>query len=607
MRTLIKLANVSYKERNEIYGEYITKEAMDASIVVPAIVSSLLGGITAHKAAESHTMKAMQQNMKSPLEGNDYQDIKNIFKDMTVTFTPINVIYNLNGKAFEIINTKEMNDEMLMEFRKKNSDYFAQLLANKMSIEMQMAERYFARQLLGPAIAKDESILTKMANHNVAESLEYRLERIANSGKHNDDMIKVAMNLDLFRPFKKNEELTNADVEVADTTTATEVLTTEDFDKNLRILFLADRVVFMHNELLVEQIGVMSMNELGYEAFKNKNKDFFKNVFLKEVDVIQDAIHKTASVNKTFLPTVIDNEEGFYKEAASVSELVARDGWIETTMFDRDTFDIFRDNETHPVLYDMYLDDRYGANWHEHEAESLLKAIENDFLNGGEIDDIVLNKILALQNVQNESTSMFDTAFTFEKFVRALNGKRVDLTIVELDLDFGEILFALDIAESICSYNIYDKMAEQVCIYIANTLFENGVRLVSTSLYETEDNEEKHIFFETVNGHLLRKWKDRDSTGLFGEESTNQRNVTEFINEAADIILEEKAQLLDINRPYTSANTVVSAYFEKRLDAYDEKETIISTIAKIIQDNLMVAMMLEFKKEEASYVIEKIK
>ena len=69
---MIKLANVSYKERNEIYGEYITKEAMDASIVVPAIVSSLLGGITAHKAAESHTMKAMQQNTKSPLEGNDY-------------------------------------------------------------------------------------------------------------------------------------------------------------------------------------------------------------------------------------------------------------------------------------------------------------------------------------------------------------------------------------------------------------------------------------------------------------------------------------------------------------------------------------------------------
>lgn len=607
MRTLIKLANVSYKERNEIYGEYITKEAMDASIVVPAIVSSLLGGITAHKAAESHTMKAMQQNMKSPLEGNDYQDIKNIFKDMTVTFTPINVIYNLNGKAFEIINTKEMNDEMLMEFRKKNSDYFAQLLANKMSIEMQMAERYFARQLLGPTIAKDESILTKMANHNVAESLEYRLERISNSGKHTNDMIKVAMNLDLFRPFKKNEELTNSGVEVADTKTATEVLTVEDFDKNLRVIFLADRVVFMHNEMLVEQIGVMSMNEIGYEAFKNKNKDFFKNVFLKEVDIIQDAIQKTASVHKTFLPTIIDNEEGFYKEAASVSELVARDGWIETTMFDRDTFDIFRDNETHPVLYDMYLDDRYGANWHEHEAESLLKAIENDFLDGGEIDDIVLNKILALQNVQNESTSMFDTAFTFEKFVRALNGKRVDLTIVELDLDFGEILFALDIAESICSYNIYDKMAEQVCIYIANNLFENGVRLVSTSLYETEDNEEKHIFFETVNGHLLRKWKDRDSTGLFGEESTNQRNVTEFINEAADIILEEKAQLLDVNRPYTSANTVVSAYFEKRLDAYDEKETIISTIAKIIQDNLMVAMMLEFKKEEAAYVIEKIK
>ena len=76
-------------------------------------------------------------------------------------------------------------------------------------------------------------------------------------------------------------------------------------------------------------------------------------------------------------------------------------------------------------------------------------------------------------------------------------------------------------------------------------LMEMGVRMVSEQLYD-EDNPAEQQFFRSVNGYLLRKWKERDTQGMEDDEGIEIRenaavaivDIAEDINEKLEVIKE---------------------------------------------------------------------
>lgn len=594
------------KEASSIYGEFVEKKAFDASVILPALVGSLTGGITSSKLAEKGQTKNLERRKRKYFEGDHYQNLKNLIDDVQVVFTPINVIFDLSGQTIEIISVDEMNEEMRSAHRRKDGEYFVKLLVTKMNMELQMAERYFARRLLEPQLQKQASetpVILSLMNDVIADGIDATAK---NTGLDQTKYkVNVDLNLDTIRPFDKNNPLFSID-KVANTKESIEALSLPDVRKRLVVTFLPDRVLFLVDNLLVDQMNVLNMNEEGFEAFKSKDKGFFRKFFLDYFKARSEAFEKTASAdeeNKITLHPEFKNFD-FYKTAASLEEMREEENWSEILTFDKEYVNIFLDDSAHPIAYDAFFDSEYGGDWHELSVETILKDIEEKYTNNEPIADQAFNKILLLHSLHGEDTTLMMTAFAFEKFVRAMNNKQVAVDQVEGNLEFEEIIFALEIAESVSDNNIYLEMTENVATYVAEQLYEDGIRSVSKALYFDENNEFKNDFWSDVNGVLLRKWQDRDSRSLLGEESFATRELTVWINEAIDHILIRNADLLDFNKPYLSSEIVSATYFGNTLDRFEYKEGIIEVISNTITRHLLTVMFLEIKREEAEYTIE---
>lgn len=610
---MIKINNSVVKEADRIYGEFTEKVAMDLSVVLPALVGSLTGGITSKKMADkrvNHGTSGLKMPGRSKLEGDYYSDMSRLLSELTVTFTPINVIFNLDGQAFEIISVKEMNDEMIAAHRRRDGEYFTALLVNKMNMELQMAERHFARQMLvAREVNKEASdnmgfveVIEKTASYDF---LENTLEKLANS----DQALPLDINLDSIRPFEDNADFFEIH-KVASLGQSFESLSMSDLDKKLDIGFLPDRVLFTYKGMLIEQISVMHMNEEGYDAFRRRDRNFFKQFFNEySQEVEREALEKEASVNQEEQEIVVldrfENPE-FYKTAATLGEVRENAPWGEILTQDKESVEIFVDQDTHPMVYDLFFDSKIGGDWHELEIEAILKQVEDEHLGGEAINDAVLNKIMLIHAVQGQDSAVLVTPFTFEKFVRGLNGKPVDISIVEENVEYEEILFALDVAESICERNIFAELTEDVENYVADQLFKDNVRFVPTSMFLEDDNAFKQDFWMNVNGMLTRKWKDKDSHGLFDVESSATREVTGWMAYAIEQILERNAELLDFERPYESSRIVTSAYFENELEQFDQKLAIEKIISSAIARQVIAVMFLEIKKQEAEFIFDKL-
>lgn len=608
---MIEFKSPIVKEADRIYGEFTEKVAVDLSVALPALVGSITGGITSKKLADKRLeegMGGLRMPNRSKLDGDYYADMSRLLEDLTVTFTPINTIFNLDGQVFEIIGIKEMNDEMIKAHRRRDGDYFMKLLVNKMNMELQMAERHFARQML---VARD---LHKEASENKGfvellektastDELENLLERVAST----DEAMPLDLTFDSVRPFDQHGDFFGVE-KVASLGRSFESLSMNDLDKGLEIGFLPDRVLFTYRGMLIEQISVMHMNEEGYDAFRRRDRQFFKqffNEYSKEVE--REALEKSASTKEVevVVKDRFENPE-FFKTAATLGDMREGAPWGEILTQDKESVEIFVDPDTHPMVYDLFFDYKIGGDWHELEIEAILKQVEDEHLGGEAISDAVLNKIMLIHAVQGEDSAVLVTPFTFEKFVRGLNGKPVDISIVEENIEYEEILFALDVAESICERNIFAELTEDVENYVADQLFKDDVRFVPTSIFLEDDNAFKQDFWMNVNGMLTRKWKDKDSHGLFDVESSATRDISEWIGAAIEQILERNAELLDFERPYESSRIVTSAYFENELDQFTQKTAIENIISSSIARQVIAVMFLEIKKQEAEFIYDKL-
>lgn len=196
---MIKIASYQTKEADTIYGEYVEKVAFDVAALIPSLVGAVAGSATSKNIGDKHMAIAINEMKNKGLSNDHYSNISNLLDDLKVVFTPINVIYSVRGQTFDIIGREEMNDEMASAFRKRDGEYYKNLLLNKMNMEMQMAERIFSQRMVQNAINKQANFLTVELANISADGFDklanYALDYASNDLMKNKS-IPFAINLD---------------------------------------------------------------------------------------------------------------------------------------------------------------------------------------------------------------------------------------------------------------------------------------------------------------------------------------------------------------------------------------------------------------------------
>ena len=599
---MLKIANYTMKEASRVYGDLAEKVAFDVNIDPVSIISAFTGGYAANRTFDKIQDKKNQELAKQKtLENDYYSQIESILSNLKIVFTPINVIFNVNGQVFEIIRADEMTPHMKNAFLNKDAAYFRDILVNKMSMEMQLAEQAFAKRLLAMnGQSKQAGFLDSQEFILGLEESEFNsFEKVAFEGVSGN--LSLPVSFDSLRPFEQSEDFFNPSVfqKVAGLfdyfkRDQVDELKLKDMKKDIQVGFLPDRVLFLHQGQLVEQLSLLNMNEEGYEAFRKRDKEFFLDFFVNKSKEIAQSITAEPTVEKQA------SEEETEKAAASLEDVLED---VDFDPLERSEFKLFEDNDIHPVAYSKILADRYGVNWGRHELEALLKQIEVDFNLEKGINDIPLNKVACIHSLAAPEHTMFMTSFTFEKFARTMNNKDVRFNEFESNLTFSEIMFAMEMARTFNGDDVFLEFHQLVIEYISEELFLDGIRFVSDQIYDETDPEELD-FYKRVNGLLMRKWKEYDANGLTaGSEREQRKRVTELIVYLSDTILKNYADEIDLHRMYDSARNILNNY--KMLSAVPESDTTMvrNLVVDGVVRHIQTAVFLEAKEAELAQTL----
>lgn len=623
---MIKIPNVQVKLADRIYGDFAEKVAFNLSVDPASVLGSIAGGYAAKAYYQKSQDKKQEQELKNrTIENNAYSQIESIMRDLKIVFTPINVIYSVNGQVFEIISTDEMNPYMRTEFQKKNANYFRDLLVNKINMEMQLAEQAFAQRLLAAGgynqQAKEASYLLKqdVLVKVAAENMDGMMKSA--SGGLDNMTFTLNPSFDTIRPFEHchfffNPNELNKVASIFDVfdNDRSEDVSLHRINKEVNVGFLPDRVVYTWNGQLIEQLPLLRMNEDGYEAFKKKDKQFFIDFFQQHTKETSEELEapepreQSASTEEetASFDTFHEDQEDFVKDAAALEDVVEDLVEEEFPVIERESLDLFQDPDIHPVAYDVVLNERYGDEWARYELEALLKQIEIDFELRNGIAENPLNKISILHTIASEEHTMYQAPLTFEKFMRGVNSKSILFEEFQGNLSFEEILFGLDVAKAYDGDEVFLQFHDNIAPYVSEELMNEGVRFVSTQLYD-EDNPSEKDFFNSVNGFLARKWKERDSQGVLDEAGIDQQHtMTTQITEIADDVLKEHAELIQVDDPYTSIKKVLGNGLLEPVDA-SFRTGVANMATETTVAHFMTGIFLEYKHQELIYTLEKLK
>ncbi|PGQ88196.1 hypothetical protein [Priestia megaterium] len=621
---MIKISNFQIKLADRIYGDFAEKVAFNLSIDPAAVLGSIAGGYAANSHYQKSQAKSQDEELqKRRIENNTYSQVESVMRDLKIVFTPINVIYSVNGQVFEIISTDEMNPYMRNAFQQKDANYFRDLLVNKINMEMQLAEQAFAQRLLAAGghneQAKEASFISKQdALVKVAEDHMDEMMKTASGGLDNIKF-QISPSLNSIRPFDHCEFFCNPRElsKVASIFDLFDPSNSEDISLNrindeVNVGFLPDRVVYTWNGQLIEQMSVLRMNEEGYEAFKKKDKQFFIDFFKQHTKETAEALEspepreQTASeTEEARFDTFHEDQEEFTKDAAALEDVVEDLVEEEFPVIERESIDLFRDPDIHPVAYDYVLNERYGDDWTTYELEALLKQIEVDFELRDGIAENPLNKISILHAVSSEEHTMYQAPLTFEKFMRGVNSKSILFEEFQGNLSFEEILFGLEVAKAYDGEEVFLQFHDNISAYVAEELMNEGVRFVSDEVYD-ESNPSEKDFFTSVNGFLTRKWKERDAQGVLDETGIDQQHtMTVQITEIADEVLHEHADQIQADDPYTSIKKILGNGLLEPVDT--ESRTGVANMAtETVVAHFMSGVFLEYKHQELTYTLEKL-
>lgn len=508
---MIEINEFIVKDASRVYGEvaHLDKKAFEVNIDPANILGAMTGGYVAKRHYDKQQKKQDVMNRRREMEkpqGLAEQaepQMRQMIQQLKIVFTPINVVYLVNGTTVEIIRTNEMSQKMQAAFIRKDAEFFRDLLLNKMNMEIQLVQQAMMQSMIanqGIPKQANQWNLKDTLDRLFDEKVEEQFERVASwvNEKMAGQTIDIAANLDGLRPFV-NHEFFSDDEQMTKVASPfdMQVLNASDLERKLAVGFLPDRVTFLVDGQMVEQLPLLSMNEEGVTAFRIRDKEFFKRFYLDTARK-QEAHFASLSLDK---------------QAANLNE-VAESNAEETMRLRpiKPTYSYFEDEEIHPLLYVKIFDKEY-PDWRKQSLEALVSQVEDDF--DTEVSQIAFDKIAMIKTLSNPEHSLFMSDFTYEKVVRAFAGKVVDFTAPQGNLDLGEIIFANDLASVLTDGENFIAFDDSIIEYTVNQVTDEGVRFILPMVFEDEDDHESESdYYKLVNGLLARVWKEEETDGL---------------------------------------------------------------------------------------------
>lgn len=602
---MLQIPTFIVKKADRIWGDTIEKVAFNVNID-PASILGAIGGSYAATRVHNNIQTEKQEELASQqtLEGDHYSQVGAILSNLKIVFTPINVVYSVNNQVFDIIDAGEMTPHMRSAFMKKDANFFRDILVNKMNMEMQLAEQAFAKRLLAKNHQFKEASFVERQEYllKVSKDEFIELEKTASDGLDRIGNISIPVNFDSLRPFSRSSDFFNPNEfqKVAGLfdyfkRNQTESLKLNQVKSQVKVGFLPDRVIFLHNGQLIQQISLLNMNEEGYEAFRNKDKNFFLNFFYNKSEEIADDIALKAKHDDLQDKEAKVEPEGQEKTADTLEEVV------ENTIlspYEKSSINIFEDSDVHPIVYEKILSDKYGDNWSDFELEAIIKQIELDFKVEKGIFDIPLNKISIFHTIASEKHTMFMNSFSFEKFIRAMNSKDIVFGEFQGNLTFEEIAFGLEVAKVFNGDDVFLEFHHTVAEYVSEELFRDNIRFVSDQVFDETNLFEKD-FFDSVNGLLMRKWKEKDTQSMTDEnERQEKKRLTEMITTISDNVLKEYVEEIDIADVFRSTTQLINKYQYLSNIKPDMRKSVESIVTETVVRHIGLAFFLEGKRQE---------
>jgi hypothetical protein len=628
---MIAIPNFEVKEASRIYGDTVEKVAFNINVDPVDVFASLAGGYAATRVQGSiaskqqdKAMAAMQKSQR--IENDTYAQVSDVLSHLKIVFTPINVIYSVNGQVFEIIGAAEMTPTTKLAFINKDGAYFRNVLVNKMNSEIQLAQQVFASRLItSQEFGKTAGFIENQ--HTLLHMDEETFGTLRTAFEHtlhDEDDIVLEVGFDSLRPF----EQTAAFFDIGFLAKVgglfdyfqhndQESVTLNDLENQVKVGFMPDRVLFLHRGQLIEQLPLLGMNEAGYDAYRKRDKDFFMDFFTTKtaqiaaqiaLDVAMDDInqHVTEHVAAENVNEEVDTvgDEDSAEDAPETRPLYVPDPTLyHSTPMEREHVDFFRDPDIHPMLYAHILTERFGNHWEHLELGAIYKQLEVDYDLTLGFGDIVWNKIAALHALMGEHSSFFDTVFAFEKFVRTMAGREVDFTLFQSNIDLEDILFALNIIKAFRGPESFGWFHTEIPQYIAEELFDQQVRFIASPVYDTHNVSEKY-FFEVVNDFLMRKWKLRDAHGILEDESRAVvYRTNENICHIVEMVLSQFTEEIDAQHLFASIEHVlIQHHFLDHIANVDMVKQLTTTA---IKQNVLSDVYLSYKDTELDALIKR--
>ncbi len=577
-------------ENPNIETSIIEKTAFNINLDPATMISSITGALVGRKMAKNQIFKKQQAENDMKLGNNYYSEVENVSKNLKVVFTPFSAVYVLNFKNRDIgldtISTDQMNGDMKKAWEVKDDNYFKNLMVNKMTTEMQLAEQMYARRMvehqnqMQRAMGKQSSEEIELLNTNALIDNVCGLKRVfeknasSNMGTILCNMMEsngeVELSWKLGEDICKEASVFSGALNFLGLSSPQKQLrqTQKDFlnpkflNKNIRIGFLPDRVLFIVNNLVVTQLPSMDMNEEGFERFSQKDIKYFEKMFSHQMG----------------------GNKGFGKFAAT--EVIEESEMVKLAYETGSMNDIFSLNGIHPKIYYSELTKTMGIGWLDYSVEVLIDEIERIYeLREVGISNIPLNKILIIQ-LLNKSSLPFESAFIFEKCARALSDKLIDFDKWESSVDVSEVLLALQLMDELTpDYNIFEDMSGEVIHYIAKSLFASDTRSLAVRP-SFINSEPEATFFEKLNRTLLAEWI-RELTIKLSEEDVV--TVTSDCHEIANVSMALAYDFFTSEFPPASE---IQSAVEKACSAREFNEKNMKATLRDVQQNLSIDMKM---------------
>lgn len=578
--------------------DFPQEKKFNIGITPGVIIGSLTGLSIAKRNGEKKYNKMLRDeqarinNSKPSIKGDYYSQVQNVAKHLKVIFTPISAIYVVkNGnKTFTLdtVETTEMNNAMRIAWKNKNEEFFKNLLLTKIYSEMQMAEKEFAKMFVEKNTAIKDSITKTSTDLSFIDDLMIdglfdiaqkqatvfenpELEKLASavSDDIENDLGTQYINCQLDRPFEKYAgvfgTIKNCVGLHSDKDNLRQMkrhLSSPMYlNRNIKIGFFPDRVIFTLDNQLVGTLMLMDMNQEGYDKFLKHDQKYFKNFF----------VNWSKSQKNNFAFNKMAAEEG----ENSVPLQVVNDP----------VYDCFNSAETHPVTIYLMLTNKLGPQWLQYDMMIIDTIIKREF-NINDISEPTLNKILAIMTA-NQSDSVYTNAYTFEKTAIALCSKPlVMLEEQQNRLNMQDIVFTIDVLDRVTPYDdVYDNFGKEIMNFISDVLAEKEIYIYSPTKIVSSPLEP--AFNTSLNEYLLKAIKNKMTV------DTTDTKLIEKIRSECEYIADNSIAILKSLRRTITPEQEEIINISDLIDVVMKKKKIDPNLSNIIKRQVMINVALD--------------